>query len=69
MWKFFSSATTRTVSSFPGSGIIGSLQTEQRGAYFLQHRTMEETMTTMVTFKGGFSVLFSGISSTEITNV
>lgn len=32
-----SSATTRTVSSWPGSGIIGSLHTQQRGANFLEH--------------------------------
>lgn len=49
--------------------MIGSLQTEQRGAYFLQHKTMEETMTTVVTFKAGFSVLFNGISIRGIINV
>uniref|UniRef100_A0A8W7PJ87 Uncharacterized protein n=1 Tax=Anopheles coluzzii TaxID=1518534 RepID=A0A8W7PJ87_ANOCL len=35
MWKLRSSATTRTVSSSPGPGMIGILQTQQRGANFL----------------------------------
>lgn len=35
MWKFLSRATTRTVSSRPGSGMMGSPQTEHLGAYCL----------------------------------
>lgn len=36
MWKFLSRATTRTVSSRPGSGMMGSAQTEHLGAYCLR---------------------------------
>lgn len=39
MWKLRSNATALTVSSLPGSGMIGCLHTQHLGANFLQiHR-------------------------------
>lgn len=52
MWKFLSRATTRTVSSRPGSGMMGSAQTEHLGAYCL-----EGSKAVHVRMWGGASVL------------
>lgn len=38
MWKLLSKATTLTVSSWPASGMMGSLHTQQRGANFLEKK-------------------------------
>lgn len=47
MWKLRSNATTLTVSSCPGSGIIGCLQTQQRGANFLKNKKQNKRFKTI----------------------